>query len=315
MSRIYKRAGSPHWYYTAGTGSKRVQRSTGTSKKRIAKLIQEKWDEELILRKWGIKTNHITIKKLKIEYMKIIVKRKSSSWARRIEILLRRFANQYAPLSPTDVTPQIVEEYISKRIDDTAAPKTIIEEIKALKLMFKHAISHNYSTTNPCDDAILPKLVRKRPRKEVPAKLVLKAIKSSTNPSDKAFWRLLLYTGLRTGDAGTLKKEDVKKDRIILKQKKTGREVVIPLHPTIDANKIISIMPPSRSGRSRERFKKLVGEGYDLHSIRHTFASELQANGGTKLQIKALLGHGTDSVTEEYVHHHFEELSELISKL
>jgi len=75
------------------------------------------------------------------------------------------------------------------------------------------------------------------------------------------------------------------------------------------------VMLNTKPERSRTRFQKIVGKEYDLHSIRHTFASELSRVGASKLEIKALMGHSSDSVTEDYVHHNFNRLKSLINKL
>ena len=91
MSRLYKRADSPNWYYTDSSGSYRIMKSTGTANRQIAELIRARWDEERILRKHGIKTKKMTCEELYEEYMRLIESRKSSSWAKRIRIALKQF--------------------------------------------------------------------------------------------------------------------------------------------------------------------------------------------------------------------------------
>lgn len=43
-------------------------------------------------------------------------------------------------------------------------------------------------------------------------------------------------------------------------------------------------------------------EGVTLHTLRHTFASVAGELGFSELTIRALLGHGSQSVTQDYVH-------------
>ena len=70
MSRIFRRKGSPNWYYSMGAGKDRVYKSTKTPHRHVAKLIQAKWDEKYILRKFGIQ--NIIVSKLINEYINII---------------------------------------------------------------------------------------------------------------------------------------------------------------------------------------------------------------------------------------------------
>lgn len=45
-----------------------------------------------------------------------------------------------------------------------------------------------------------------------------------------------------------------------------------------------------------------AGVGGNLHSLRHTFCTTLVARGVSLVEVKALAGHSTVTVTEKYAH-------------
>ena len=72
MSRIYKRKGSPYWWYTAGTSPNRIQKSTGTRDKKVALRIQAKWDQEIALRNSGVEVPTVDLQIPFRQYIDVI---------------------------------------------------------------------------------------------------------------------------------------------------------------------------------------------------------------------------------------------------
>jgi integrase len=301
--------------------------------KRVAEKIRQRWDEEYILSKHGISIKQISIQDLQFKYLKLMESRKNKSWYRRIRSATQHFVDLYGDFNVSEIKTPEIEEYITHRIEkgDThsnqfgrstkinggVAPKTIREEVKILSNMFEYSINHSHSRDNPCKSKsiVLPALRMTKPRKNIPVNLLLKAIKHAKREDDAIFWSILFYTGMRTGDAGNLTKIEIKKDRIEKSQNKTGAKVVIPLHKKLKQYNLVGMMTKTKPTNSRVRFQKIVGTEYDLHSIRHTFASELSRIGASALEVSALLGHSSKSVTEDYVHHNFSKLQNLINKI
>jgi len=323
MSRIYKRTGSPHWQYTDGGGPHRIQKSTGTPNKRIAQLIQAKWDEERILQRHGIATKSMTCEALYQEYIELIQTVKSESWSKRISAGLKQFIYVYSNHLIGRVTVKDINNYISKRLKDDKANKTVRDEVSIVKAMFEYAIQNKYIHSNPCKNVILPAKKTKRPRQAIPHDIVKKTIDLAWREDDRIFWSLLYYTGLRVGDAGTLKPENLKGDCIELAQTKTAEPVMIPLHNELlpYKDKLVDLMPTvHRRDESRKRFQKILRENFgmkaDLHSLRHSFNTHLRDLGLAYEDRKALLGHiSTSKVTADYTHPNTDFLRYYINQL
>lgn len=141
---------------------------------------------------------------------------------------------------------------------------------------------------------------------------------------DRLFWTLLYYTGLRSGDAGTLQEQNIVDNTIKLDtQIKTGEPVRIPLHKSLlpYKEKLVNLMPTvHRRNSSRERFQKILEENFelnsDLHSLRHSFNTHLRDLGLGYEDRRALLGHKAASkVTSDYTHSNIELLKTYIDKL
>jgi integrase len=155
----------------------------------------------------------------------------------------------------------------------------------------------------------------------------------------KGEWRGLIIlaatSGLRLGDAVTIKWADIDKDAIRLDTEKTGQPVEIPIHADFAAflesqPKGIGMAPvfpelskrkqPGRSGLSRQfrtlmekagvSHKEVTAKGAagrtryskGFHCFRHTFISSL-ANAGVSADVRQkLTAHSDDSVHLDYTH-------------
>lgn len=131
--------------------------------------------------------------------------------------------------------------------------------------------------------------------------------------------RLILFTGCRKGEILALRWQDVRQDRLILRDAKTGPRDVI-LNP--QAQSLIKalemarmgefLFPSARSGSghlqnisaSWARFKAEANlpEQFRVHDLRHTYASHAILSGETLLTTGKLLGHASARSTERYAH-------------
>jgi integrase/recombinase XerD len=129
-----------------------------------------------------------------------------------------------------------------------------------------------------------------------------------------AFVLLLRYSGLRIGDAVSLRRESVKDGRIFLRTAKTGTAVYLPL-----PNKAVmslSGMPKvneyffwsglnlrsavSNWQRSLQSLFKLAGVRGHAHMFRHTFSVDLLSNGVPIEDVAILLGHSSSAITARH---------------
>ena len=138
------------------------------------------------------------------------------------------------------------------------------------------------------------------------------------------FQLLLLFTGMRRGEARNLKWQDTDLSRgfLTIRDRKGGEDVTIPMsgavREVIEAQKRtenLYVFPGERgegprgirqiadSSRAIRDAVGLPGDWRPSHGLRHTFASHLASSGEVDLYtIQRLLGHRTSAMTMRYSH-------------
>lgn len=151
------------------------------------------------------------------------------------------------------------------------------------------------------------------------------------------------WTGLRFGDLATLHPEHIEGDRIRIRASKTGKPVVIPLHPIVSAvlAKYGGQMPPAISnqrlndyvkeaaamvpslqvavvagitkGGVRREVKYAKWELVSSHTARRSFASNLYRRGIPARTIMSVTGHRTDKAFMRYIRLDGEQHADMIA--
>lgn len=146
------------------------------------------------------------------------------------------------------------------------------------------------------------------------------------NPKYKMIFMLIYGSGLRIGEAANLRIADIdsKKMRIFVREGKGNKERYTIL-PKVSLDMLREHYKKERPNH-KEGYLFLNGEGNPLkverirvffrryrrkaklndefvvHSLRHSFATDLIERGATLIQVKELLGHRNIRSTMEYVH-------------
>lgn len=115
---------------------------------------------------------------------------------------------------------------------------------------------------------------------------------------------ILLYTGLRRGDAARLGRQHIRNGVILMRTEKTGAQVVIPVLPelqfVIDASKIGDLaFIVTQAGQPMSKFgfgnwfgaaARAAGVPGNAHGLRKALATILAERGATERQLNAILG-------------------------
>jgi integrase len=139
----------------------------------------------------------------------------------------------------------------------------------------------------------------------------------TTDPYLRAFFRFVLATGCRRGEALTLEWRDVGKDAVTFRDVKAGGDRTVPLSaraaallkalPEIEGNPYVFV------GRKHgdhlqapnvawDRIRKRAGLSHlRIHDLRRSFGSWLGDSGFTSKQIGTVLGHRTDITSRVYM--------------
>lgn len=152
-------------------------------------------------------------------------------------------------------------------------------------------------------------------------------------------FRTLALTGMRPDELRHLTVANVKLDagdsRLIVRNTKSRRDRVVPLHTSliegvaalIEGKAESAYVFGNRAGRIWKRGKMieafnrqlaaagLSGRGYTLYTLRHSFATHL-ANSGVNLhEVKEALGHKSLETTGRYVHTSHASIKRAMSKV
>jgi integrase len=142
--------------------------------------------------------------------------------------------------------------------------------------------------------------------------------------------KLLIYTGLRAGEAFDLRWSDVTERAVFVRRSKSGRSRSVPL--CAEAAQALTALPRAGAGVLTQgsprwaranwgrRVLRPAADGIGLHDVsmhtfRHTFASRLVATGVPIAAVQVLLGHRHISTTMRYTHFDEGFLHSQVSKL
>jgi site-specific recombinase XerD len=145
------------------------------------------------------------------------------------------------------LTPTHVQNFLDKRLENGAAPKTVIVDIKTLSTAFNYAEARMLILKNPVKAIELPKNVSSE-REIFTHEQVIQILNAlplfRKEKSDEFIydWKTLIllgyYTGARLSDCVSFKFKniDLSKGIIVYLQQKTGKEVRVPIHRDLYAH-------------------------------------------------------------------------------
>lgn len=173
----------------------------------------------------------------------------------------------------------------------------------------------------------LPMYRKRRKMKDVLTKEELSTFfNACENYKYKTIFMMIYGSGLRISEALKLREKDIdsKKMRIFVREGKGKKEryTVLPKTSLEMLRKYYQIYKPkhpegyiflNREGkpltveRTREFFRRYrrkakIDEKFVVHSLRHSFATDLIERGATILEVKELMGHSNIRSTMEYIH-------------
>jgi site-specific recombinase XerD len=222
-----------------------------------------------------------------------------------------------------DITREDIEAFIEQEQDRGLGVRSVRNRTLALYSFVRYLVENDVVASDILTRRIRLKVPVSLPRAIDPAD-VGAFLSVLDHTRDRAFFLLLLRTGMRVGELLDLRATDLnladKKVLIYMGEKNyRGRVVYLSEDAVIAAETWLSIRDSSQEmlfyscrrptlsyGAVRNRFTKyleragLTGKGYTIHCLRHTFASEM-LNAGLRLEVlQQLLGHSSLEVTRQY---------------
>ncbi len=240
-----------------------------------------------------------------------------------IKLFLMFIRDQHGITHPDQVTRQIIEAFIEHEQDRGLKPVSVSGRLISIYAFLGFMVENG---------VVRPDVLRKKVRVKVPEALPraidpedIKALLAAIDHiRDRAMILMLLRTGMRIGELLDLKIPEInlkEKKVLIYEAQKTrvgrvvyfsddGKDALTSWLRARNPKKefVFYAMGKNRLGYAgaRVRFKKYIenaglsAQGYTIHCLRHTFASEL-LNAGMRLEcLQHLLGHTSLEVTRRY---------------
>ncbi len=318
---IYKRNGT---YYTDFyIDGKRFRRNTHANNKRIAELYENEVRHNLLKRGIGIPDKNLKLSELIDKYLSYSKNNNSPRTHQRDELSLRNFKENAKAIYLHEVTPTLMENYKSKRLQ-TVAIRTVNLELVTVKAMFNRAVEWKMINENPIKSV---KKIKSPISKTIHflEKLEIEKLLENANSVVYPIIYTFLKTGMRRDELVFLEWSDIdwknKQIKIINKEvrnPKGQKERYIPMD-----DKLINILKSlPRNGSSfvfstpegkprvnnlNREVKKVaakagIKKNINLHMLRHSFASHLVMGGVDLSTIQRLLGHSSITTTMIYAH-------------
>lgn len=211
---------------------------------------------------------------------------------------------------------------------------TVARRCATLRAFFHFLVDGGRLSSDPASTLAFPLKGRRLPRflTEPEAAALVEGAGSGPEPSprDRAIIEMLYATGMRVGELCGLRTGDVDMASGLVRVVGKGdrERVVIAGRPALDAlEAYIRDVRPSLAGAGEYRGdvvflgkrgapldprearriveregSALVGGGVTPHTLRHTFATHLLANGADLRSVQELLGHRNIATTQIYTH-------------
>ncbi len=291
--------------------------TVGTDKK-LAERLRTQKEADLNAGKLN-ETPEVGFDEFKEREMQAMQGRLAESSLVELERALRLFGDITEVRKLSDITPAMVEQFLSKRLDDVATA-TANKNLRTLKAALNRAVERGQIRDNPARKV---KQV-KEPEREIRVLTegeVGALLEAAPSLRWEAFIALAVTTGMRLGEILYLRWRDVdlqeRRVRIVssdshVTKSRRNRTVSLP----VETRDLIEKLPrrcefvfsTQDGGRWKNHvhrgFRKIVDraeiEYCTPHDLRRTFVSHLAMKGASAPVVKELAGHSSIMTTQRY---------------
>lgn len=193
-------------------------------------------------------------------------------------------------------------------------PSMVAEYIRAMRALYRFAKDSQWVTTNPVEDIKLPKSKTDGYHTWTVEEVAQFQEKHAVGTQARLALDIMLYTGLRRGDAIVLGRQHIKNGVITLKAGKNNADLTIPVLPPLAAS-----IEATKTGdllflvNTRGKPWKNISFGYwfaarceeagvpgRAHGLRKAGATIAANNGATPFELTAMYGWSSTKVAEIY---------------
>lgn len=211
------------------------------------------------------------------------------------------------------ITRHVIDQYIKDCVAQGAAPSTTNLRLAAIGGLYNFMKSIGYRVENPCFYESRRKVEVTVPN-TIPTEQLRIAYRNSIGVT-RVMLGLLITTGIRIGELMSLEYHDIDTEKNTIKVHGKGakeRVIHVPAEQLVELKAVKEHCP--NNGKiftiSERQARKMIYEQLKAycdapqlspHAIRHTFATNLAANGINVCTIASILGHNHLETTQKYI--------------
>lgn len=248
--------------------------------------------------------------------------------------------------TPDSIQASDIAEFLGKERERGLAPRSRARLLSSIRMFHRFLLIERHATTNPSAIIEAP-----RPLKKLPSFLSTQEVEKLLNAAldsrpedvrDRAMLELLYATGLRVSELVNLKLREVNLEiGYLMTLGKGNKERLVPIGAIArqrvadyleqvrchqDPEQVNPYLFLSRLGQpmTRQAFWNIIKKralmagirtSISPHTLRHSFATHLLANGADLRSVQIMLGHADLSTTQIYTHVTRERLKQLHREL
>ena len=276
-----------------------------------------------------------------IQYEKRYSAHTITAYKKDLEQFSKFLSNQYEIEEAQQVERIYVRAWIVQLIEQGLEPSSIHRKVSTIKAYFKFLLEKGKIDKNPIQEIPLPKIVKGKPSyiNEIQLSVLFNEIefgKDFNGKQEKLILDILYSTGIRRSELINLTFKQVNLDKLQIRiLGKGNKERIVPISQKLALN--IESYKKERIEQfgSSNPFLFLTQKGKQLypkavynivkkylsqittiskkspHTLRHSFATHLLANGADLRAIQELLGHTSLASTQVYTHNSLEKLKKI----
>lgn len=245
-------------------------------------------------------------------------------------------------LEPDRIQASDIAAFLGQERERGLAPRSRARLLSSIRMFHRFLLIERYATANPASIIESPRTLQKLPlflsSAEVDSLLAAPAGNRAEDIRDRAMLELLYATGLRVSELVNLKLREVNLAvGYLMTVGKGNKERLIPVGETA-CRRITEYLEQVRDRQDRDQTRKElflsrlgqamtrqafwniikkrayqagITRNISPHTLRHSFATHLLANGADLRSVQMMLGHADLSTTQIYTHVTRERLKKL----